>query len=148
MGFYREVKGNLLDLFDEGEFSVIMHGANCMKTMGAGIAKDIKKRYPEAYYADIFCELPEGLWRLGKYSCTTGSDIFNLYTQERPGPCASLEAIALSLRLVADEAIFPDAEIGLPLIGCGLGGLEWLDVKPIIQRELKDFNVSVVHYDK
>lgn len=145
---YREIKGDLLDLFDKGEFTNIIHGANCRKVMGAGIAKQIKQKYPEAYYADIYFELPEGLWRLGKYSTTHDCSIINLYTQDEPGSNASLEAITLGLRLLADEVFTKDCLIGLPLIGCGIGGLKWTDVKSIIQRELKDFNITVVKYDK
>lgn len=148
MGSYKEIKGDLLDLFDKGEFTTIMHGANCRKTMGAGIAYQIAKRYPDAYYADKYFELPEGLWRLGKYSCSDEGSIINLYTQDLPGPNASLEAIRLSLRLVVDDILFKNDLIGLPLIGCGIGGLKWEDVKPIIQEELKDFDVTVVIWDK
>lgn len=149
MGSYREIKGDLLDLFDKGEFTTIVHGANCYKIMGAGIALQIKNRYPEAYYADVFCELPEGLWRLGKYSSTIDGSIINLYTQNQPGPNASLEAIKLGLKLLVDEVFVKEDRIGLPLIGCGIGGLDWeTQVKPIVQEELKDMNVTVVHYDK
>lgn len=149
MGSYKEIKGDLLNLFDKGEFEIIMHGANCHKTMGSGIAGQIRNKYSEAYMADMYCAIPTGMWRLGKYSCTNDSSIFNLYTQNYPGPNASLEAIRLSLRLFADEyASWAIGEIGLPLIGCGIGGLKWEEVKPIIQEELKDFQVTVVHYDK
>lgn len=149
MGSYREIKGDLLELFDKGEFDIICHGANCHRLMDAGIAKQIKEKYPEAYYADLYFEIPEGMWRLGKYSCTIDGDIFNLYTQALPGPNASLEAITLSLRLFANEYnLQKDLQIGLPQIGCGIGSLKWKDVKPIIQEELKDFEVTVVFYDK
>lgn len=148
MGSYKEIKGDLLDLFDKGEFTTIIHGVNCRKTMGAGIAKQIKDRYPEAYYADKYFNLPEGLWRLGKYSSNEAGSIINLYTQDLPGPNASLEAIRLALRLVADDILMQGELIGLPQIGCGIGGLKWEDVRPIIQEELKDFDVTIVIYDK
>lgn len=39
-------------------------------------------------------------------------------------------------------------KIGLPLLGCGLAGGDWNIVKNIIEEELKDCDVTVVHYDK
>ena len=38
------VKGCLIELAVEGNFDVIVHGCNCFNTMGAGIAKQIKKK--------------------------------------------------------------------------------------------------------
>lgn len=147
MGSYKEIEGNLLDMFDKGDFGAIAHGANCENIMGAGIAGQIAERYPEAYFADKFCPIPKGIWRLGKLSYTENEDIFNLYTQVNPGRNAELEAVSMSLRLMA-SILDPSVTIGLPLIGCGIGGLFWQDVKRIIQIELRDFNVTIVHFKK
>ena len=38
--------------------------------------------------------------------------------------------------------------IGLPKIGCNLAGGDWNIVREIIRRELKDMDVTIVHYDK
>ena len=46
------VEGDLLKLAIEGVFDVIVHGCNCQCVMGAGIAKAIKKVFPDAYAAD------------------------------------------------------------------------------------------------
>lgn len=46
------VVGNLIDLAEEGRFDLIVHGCNCFCKMGAGIAKEIKSRYPQAYEQD------------------------------------------------------------------------------------------------
>jgi O-acetyl-ADP-ribose deacetylase (regulator of RNase III) len=54
-------KGNLLDFpthclsFASNEYigiNAIAHSCNCQNVMGAGIAKQIKDRYPQAYEAD------------------------------------------------------------------------------------------------
>ena len=39
------VKGNLLD----PEYKVFCHQVNCQKVMGAGLARQIKEKYPEVY---------------------------------------------------------------------------------------------------
>lgn len=67
------------------------------------------------------------------------------------------EALTLCLRKI--NHIFKGKHIGLPLIGCHLAGGVWdkttqegllyhgyLDVKTIIQQELKDMEVTIVHW--
>ena len=48
----KEVKGDLIELAQAGHFDVITHGCNFFNTMGAGIAPQIKKAFPDAWYAD------------------------------------------------------------------------------------------------
>ncbi len=99
-------------------------------------------------------------------------DVVNAYTQyhygTKFGTPLSLEALTLCLRKI--NTIFKGKHIGLPLIGCGLAGGLWdlesslphkndreyndyyaqlqdqVFVKDIIQRELKDMDVTIVHY--
>ena len=48
----KDLQGDLLQLALAGHFDVIVHGCNCQCTMGAGIAKAIKLRFPLAFAAD------------------------------------------------------------------------------------------------
>ena len=52
------IRGDLVQLALAGKFDVIVHGCNCMCTMGAGIAKQIKQKFPEAYRVD--CQTKKG----------------------------------------------------------------------------------------
>lgn len=61
------IKGNLIGLALSGEFDVIIHGCNCFHTMGAGIAKQIRQYFPEAYVADLHTGRGD-LRKLGSYS--------------------------------------------------------------------------------
>ena len=142
---YREIEGNLLDMFDNGEFEMIGHGANCQSSMDAGIAAQIKQRYPSAYYADLFCHL-SSLARLGNYSMDDTLCIVNFYTQYNPGPDAEYLWLKSSLRKFASVFGGMGYSIGLPQICCGIGGLKWEIVKKIIQKELTGFDVTVVIY--
>jgi O-acetyl-ADP-ribose deacetylase (regulator of RNase III) len=45
--------GNLLDLAENGHFDVIIHGVNCFNTMGGGIAREIRERYPMVASVDM-----------------------------------------------------------------------------------------------
>ncbi|MCF6358846.1 MAG: hypothetical protein L3J54_13680, partial [Draconibacterium sp.] len=93
-----EIKyGNVFD-FGQLENGIIIHGANCFSTMGAGIALQVKKFYPEAYQADFNdTRTPEE--KLGHFTYFDYNDfiIVNAYTQYEPGANANYEAIENSL---------------------------------------------------
>lgn len=50
---YKTTRGDLIKLAKKGKFDIIVHGCNCFCEMGAGIARQIKKTFPEAYRADM-----------------------------------------------------------------------------------------------
>lgn len=133
------VKGDLLDLFDKGQFDAIVHGCNCFNNMGAGIAAQIKRRYPEAYQADCLT-ISGDRNKLGSYSkgiCSKGT-IINAYTQYYPGFNPLDEnylAIDKVMRKIAVE--YEGQPIGLPLIGAGLAGGDWNVIKDIIANNLE-----------
>lgn len=151
------IEGNLLDLAEEGQFDVIAHGCNCVHTMGAGIARQIKERYPQAFQADL--STLKGKEKLGTYSQAVvevsgyfidhNFTVLNLYTQVYPGSGQDVfeyEAFAQSLRKMREE--FPNARVGLPLIGCGLAGGDEQKVLNIIETELlnKVAGVAVIRF--
>lgn len=76
------IEGNLLDLAEQGEFDVIVHGCNCFCTMGSGIAAQIRERYPQAYEADLQTVKGDAR-KLGTYTSAeaNGFTIVNAYTQ-------------------------------------------------------------------
>ena len=148
----KEVKGDLLDLFDQGEFDIIAHGANCHCLMGSGIAAQIKKRFPSVWFADLYSKM-KPIEKFGNFTMAISQGytgvIVNLYTQYNPGPNADLTAIRMCMKKLAYlTKSLNRSTIGLPLIGCGIGGLDWKDVRIIIEKELKDFDVTIVHYEK
>lgn len=144
----KEIEGDLISLALKGKFDVIAHGCNCFCTQGAGIALQIKTTFPEVYQADLKTNKGD-VFKLGEFSKYHYKNIkltvYNLYTQYNPGANAEYTAVALALRNMA-ESLKGDEEIGLPLIGCGIGGLDYKLVKKIIEQELADFDVTVVKY--
>ena len=151
MGSYREVLGDLLELFENGHFDVIAHGANCRAIMGAGIAGQIKKRYPIAYSTDIVSKVDSSTKMNvpGDLSIAKTSDglIVNLYTQHNPGNNFSIEYLKESLDLFS-KIFNPKLKVGLPLIGCGIGGGNQDVVIPVIKKKLSKFDVTLVHYNR
>lgn len=82
----KTIEGNLLD-FPNG-INMIFHQANTENVMGAGIAQQIRKRYPQAYKADKDFFIPKGRERLGNHSVALVSRnsedyklVVNLYGQ-------------------------------------------------------------------
>lgn len=169
MASYKEEYGDLLEFFESGKVDFIAHGCNCFHTMGSGIARQIKEKYPQAFEADKDTDYGD-YNKLGSYSRYGGAyyfvstylnecsnkkrfklanQILNCYTQFNYGNdrCyLDYEALTLCLRKINYE--FKHKTIGLPQIGCGLAGGDWNKVREIIKKELKDIDVIVVMYNK
>ena len=149
----KEINGNLIDLALEGNFDIIIQGCNCFNVFGRGLAKEIRERLPKAYAAD--CKTKKGdINKLGNYStCIINTEegddfmVLNCYTQymySNESPQIDYEALTLCLRKINHE--FGGSVIGVPLIGSGLAGGNWGRIKTIIETELKDMDVTIVHY--
>ena len=146
----KRVEGDLLEFAGEGRFDVIVHGCNCFCTMGAGIAKSIRNRFPAAYEADLATE-KGSRDKLGLYSSaeiTVDNHAFvvvNAYTQfhwRGSGVKADYEAIRNAFKEIKRD--FAGKRIGYPMIGAGLAGGDWNTIADIIQQELVDEDHTMV----
>lgn len=142
----KEVNGDLLKLFEQGEFDAIGHQCNCFNTMGAGIARTIAGRFSGAYDADGKT-YPGDIRKLGDFSSylTKHGVIFNIYGQYSMGH-GSTNYYALGTAFTKLNSIIKGQKLGLPLIGCGLAGGDWIKVRQIIQETLTDVDVTIVHF--
>jgi O-acetyl-ADP-ribose deacetylase (regulator of RNase III) len=143
---YSERKGSL---FEAEDLDAIAHGVNCKGVMGAGIAKEVRERYPWSFtdYRTM-CEtriLHPGGVRWSSCEPEPKVDVVHLATQERPGPDAKLRWVAGSVGEMLDIAeIFRTNRIGMPRIGCGIGGLEWVEVRMILELLANESPVELV----
>jgi O-acetyl-ADP-ribose deacetylase (regulator of RNase III) len=155
MGSFKEIEGNLIDMALNGDFNLIGHGANCFCKMGAGIAKEIAVRIPDAVRADN--ETRKGdINKLGNFTYGGIWDgdklrgfILNLYTQYNYGTDSikvDYEALTLCMRKINKK--YKGYTIGFPLLCAGLAGGNWDRIKKIIQTELVDMDVTIVHFKK
>jgi O-acetyl-ADP-ribose deacetylase (regulator of RNase III) len=165
-GSFVEVDGDLIKMSQEGKFDFIGHGCNCFATMGAGIALPIGLMYPQAKQADEDSYLSPHM-RLGNYTVGVTTikpknkisgvlKIVNFYSQYHGGKNFDKEALIISLRKFATAqremclrmpAMRDKYRMGLPIIGCGIAGGNWNTVRKIIMKELKEFDVTIVHFN-
>jgi O-acetyl-ADP-ribose deacetylase (regulator of RNase III) len=170
---YAEIDGDLISLAKKGTFDVIAHGCNCRSQMGAGIAPQMAKAFGcdrfgmELIGADInkLGNIDYQTFVLGEFTIWSLEDaknnrnepeltVVNAYTQFNYGRNHadgdaipfSYEAFTLCMRKMNHE--FKGKSIGLPKIGAGLAGGDWEKIKAIIQRELRDCQVTIVNYKK
>lgn len=147
----KHAKGNLIDLAEAGEFDIIVHGCNCQNTMGSGIAKEIRARYPLAYKADtdfsgFDANSPMAISSLGNYSIARACGnplvsshkftIVNAYTQLNYLPRGidhfEYDSFKLILRKLA--TIYPKSRFGFPMIGMGLAGGNGFRIQNMLQE--------------
>ncbi|MDJ0944585.1 MAG: macro domain-containing protein [Kiloniellales bacterium] len=124
------------DLFATPGLQGLGHGCNCAGSMGKGIAVAFRERWPEMYAAyKERCR--DGRFGLGDVFLweEDGVCVFNLGTQKSWRSRAELPAIrravAETLRLAEARGL---AEVALPRIGAGLGGLDWDEVRSLLEE--------------
>jgi len=120
--------------------------------MGAGIAKLIKKQFPEAYKADLLTVKGDES-KLGSISFATvirdnkDITIVNGYTQYHwrgSGVLVDYDAIRSVMREVKSD--FSGKRIGYPKIGAGLAKGDWNIISRIIDQELDGEDHTLVEY--
>ena len=127
----------------------IAHGCNAQGVMASGVAKEIRRVYPQAYFDYIRSYQVTGL-TLGTvlYVPSNHKVILNCITQEYYGKDGKMYASYNAVRdcLQKINTLVPKHDkVAMPRIGCGLGGLEWSKVEKIIEESAVSY--SVVVYD-
>lgn len=143
--------GNLLDLAEDGEVDVVVHQTNLEHTFGAGIARDIRHRFPWAYEADLRTPFLDPI-KLGTVTVAYDSEgplVANLYSQTSLSPShTSYDAMVsglIDLRTILKENSLGVERIGFPYgMGCGLADGNWQIVEAIIKAVFEDSEFEIV----
>jgi O-acetyl-ADP-ribose deacetylase (regulator of RNase III) len=117
----------------------IVNAVNCVGVMGRGLALQFRQRYPENFKAyAVACarkEVRPG--RMFVYpvgSLTEPRYIINFPTKEHWKGNSRIQFIAGGLEdLIREVEILNIHSIAVPPLGCGLGGLRWQEVRPLIE---------------
>lgn len=148
----RTKKGNLLD----AEEDAVVHGCNCKKTMGSGVALALRNKWPEVYQADVDYDEFAGREKIGKFSWVDimrGGErvktVYNLYTQVNYLPRGvdhfEYEGFRTGLNsLLTHMASINLNSLAMPKIGAGLAGGNWRDIKKIIKEVLDNHQGMVI----
>lgn len=133
--------GNLLDAPTEA----LVNTVNLAGVMGKGLALQFKQAYPAAYAAySVLCE--KGHLRMGQVHVFDRGVLFDLHryiinfpTKRHWRNQSHLEDIESGLAALTAAVRYDNIRsIAVPPLGCGLGGLRWEDVRPLIERAFAD----------
>lgn len=143
-------KGNIL----LEDVEAIINTVNCVGIMGRGIALQFKKSYPENFQEyEKACKREEV--KPGKMFIHTRSKLFNpryiinFPTKRHWKGKSSITDIENGLiALKEDIKTLGIKSIAIPPLGCGLGGLNWNEVKKLINEKLGDIDgVEIIVFE-
>lgn len=140
------------DLFDS-DCQALVNTVNLDGIMGKGIALQFKQRYPR--YFKIYQTLcKEGLIKMGRVHVMITSELFDnktlisFPTKTHWWLKSEYKYIEVGLRslrrTIKDHEI---KSIAIPALGCGNGGLDWDQVKTLIESKLGKVNAKIIVYE-
>ena len=126
-------------IFDSSA-EAIVNPVNCVAVSGAGLALEFARRYPrnDRIYKQA-CE--DGRIQPGRGLITETDEqspryIVNFPTKRHWRDESRMDDIRLGLRNLHRQLLLRNIRgIAMPAVGAGLGGLEWNEVKKVIQKE-------------
>lgn len=122
----------------KADAEALVNTVNCVGVMGRGIALQFKKAYPENFKAyKAACDdkevQPGQMFVVDLARICTPHFIINFPTKRHWRGKSRLEDIQAGLKdlieVVKRENI---RSVAIPPLGCGLGGLDWAEVRPLI----------------
>ena len=134
------------DIFDSPA-QVITNTVNCVGVMGKGLAREFKKKFP-AMYNDYKTKCHAGkvvpgrpyLWEDDRVQ------ILNFPTKRHWRQGSFLSDVEEGLKYLAETyAKMGITSLALPPLGCGNGGLDWSEVKNLINKYLGPIEVLDVY---
>ena len=157
-------RGDVLDT----PIHIIAHQVNCKGVMGAGLAKQIRDRYPRVYSCyKIYCKAyPHELRGTRAYLVNSDGTLkpehlfMNIFGQDGYGRGtvqtdyqAFKNSITKGLEFyraaVCNDSYAVQIPIAIPYgIGCGLAGGDWDKMKDILEEIEKEENVLFFAYKK
>lgn len=139
-------KGNI---FESGAYALV-NPVNCVGIMGKGLALQFKNQFPENFklYKQL-CD--EGGLQPGKLLLVEESDhlIINFPTKRHWKDKSLIEDIDTGLKVLAQQIIKKKIQsIAIPALGCGLGGLEWDQIKTLLNLYLHNIeDIQIIIYE-
>jgi O-acetyl-ADP-ribose deacetylase (regulator of RNase III) len=133
-------KGNIL----RADAEALVNTVNCVGFMGRGIAAQFKRAFPANFQAyEVACRhkelIPGKMFIFATGQLTNPRYIINFPTKRHWRGNSRIEDIEAGLKALVCEVVARGIEsIAIPPLGCGLGGLDWRDVRPRIEAAFAD----------
>lgn len=129
-------QGNLLD----ADVEALVNAVNCVGVMGKGIALQFKQQFPANFVAYKRACLKHQV-QIGQMFVVPTEQlgnpqfIINFPTKLHWRDKSRIEDIVVGLQSLRGEVETLNIKsIAIPALGCGNGGLEWSEVKPLIEE--------------
>ena len=126
------------DLLEQNDVDAIVNTVNCVGVMGKGIALQFKRRWL-TNFTEYAAACKVGEIRPGRMFIHALDDlvpphyIVNFPTKDHWRDASKIQCIEAGLvDLVAQVRRLRIRSIAIPPLGCGNGGLDWTDVRPLI----------------
>jgi O-acetyl-ADP-ribose deacetylase (regulator of RNase III) len=129
-------------IFDAGS-SLIANPVNCFGVMGKGLALEFRNRFPANYQAHrrrcASGEVkPGSVFVFDRGVGTSPRWIANVATKDHWRDKSRLEWIVKAGAELADcRRKLGPVNVAVPALGCGLGGLDWDDVRRVLTASLE-----------
>lgn len=126
----------------------LVNPVNCVGVMGAGIALEFKKRFPEMF-EDYKKRCADGKVKIGEPYIfqENGINILNFPTKNHWKMLSKLSYITKGLDWFAEHyEEYGIDSIAFPALGCGCGGLEWGIIYPIMHQKLRNLPIQIEIY--
>ena len=135
------------DIFNSG-CEALVNPVNTVGVMGEGLALAFKKKYPNNFNAY-------------KQKCMDGFDVNTIFTTVEDGKFianfptklhwkdpSQIGWIKTNLVNLREWCITNKIKsVAIPKLGCGLGGLSWSIVKPIILEIFENIDITIVLFE-
>jgi O-acetyl-ADP-ribose deacetylase (regulator of RNase III) len=142
--------GNLLD----AKVEAVVNTVNTVGVMGKGIALMFKERFPKNYQEYLVAS-KSGAVQIGKMFVSATDElsgpkwVINFPTKKHWRNPSKIEWVREGLEalkeVIREKRI---TSIAIPPLGCGNGGLNWSNVRPLIQEYLNDLtDVEIIIYE-
>lgn len=126
----------------------LVNTVNCEGYMGKGIAYQFKQKFPNNF-KEYVNACKNGMLYIGElhYSKESNKIIINFPTKRKWREKSNIHDIEIGLRKLVELIVTLDIKsIAIPPLGSGNGGLNWVDVKKIVELELAQISNSVEIY--
>lgn len=142
----REVSGDILD----ADTAAVVNPVNTVGVMGAGLALQFKRKYYFEMFGDYVEACNDGTLRIGKvmvHAVGHGRYVISFPTKQDWKDPSRLEWVDRGLTDLKRRIIALGIKsIAIPPLGCGLGGLDWVEVRKLIEERLGELDIDVVLY--